>query len=118
MAQARTNGKTDVADVSEQIDTIRGDIAALNALIADLAKDTSKAAKAQAAKAAGDLKSGASDQMEVAQAKALEASDRVRKDAEAAYHQAENAVRQQPALSIGIAAGLGFLAGLMATRRL
>lgn len=118
MAQARTNGTTDVMDVSKQIDTIREDISTLNTLIAELAKDKSEVAKTHAAKAAADLKSSAADQVDAVQARAIAASEKMRKDAEGAYHQAEDAVRQQPALAVGIAAGLGFLAGLMATRRL
>lgn len=118
MAQARTNGKTDVMDVSKQIDTIREDISTLNALIAELAKDKTEVAKSHAAEAAAELKSSAAHQVDAAQAHAIAASDKMRKEAEAAYHQAEDAVRQQPALAVGIAAGLGFLAGLMATRRL
>ncbi|WP_300011635.1 DUF883 domain-containing protein [uncultured Roseobacter sp.] len=117
MAQARTNGKTDVNDVTAQIDTIKNDIAALTALMSDLAQDKKDEAKERAANTAAALKSSAAQKVDAAHAKAVETGGRVRTDAEAAYYKAEETVRQQPAMAVGIAAGIGFLVGMMATRR-
>lgn len=117
MAQARTNGKTDMKDVSAQIDTIKGDIAALTALMSDLAEDRKTEAAARADDTASALRRSAAQTIDTAQTKAVETGEKMRSDAEAAFHTAEENVRQQPAMAVGIAAGLGFLVGMMATRR-
>ena len=48
-------------------------------------------------------------------------ADSMREDAEAqlksSYAQAETAVRDNPAAAVGIAAGVGFVLGLLSTRR-
>ncbi|MDW3223574.1 MAG: DUF883 domain-containing protein [Paracoccaceae bacterium] len=117
MAQARTNGKADTADVTAQIDTIKDDIAALTALMSEMAKDKRDEAKTQLRKTASSVKESASDTMDVAQLKAIESGEKLYSEAEAAYHKAEDSVRQQPAMAVGIAAGLGFLVGMMTARR-
>ncbi|MBW4706938.1 DUF883 family protein [Roseobacter sp. YSTF-M11] len=117
MAQARTNGKTDVTDVTAQIDTIKDDIAALTALMSEMAKDKKDEAKSRAAHTASALKSSASETAEAAQTKAFETGEKLRSEAEMAYLKAEESVRQQPAMAVGIAAGLGFLVGMMTARR-
>ncbi|GFE49424.1 hypothetical protein So717_11770 [Roseobacter cerasinus] len=117
MAQTRTNGKVETSDVAAQIDTIKGDIAALTSMMTELAQNKSQDAKTQAATAAAAFKSSATDAANHAQVKAVETGEKLRSDAEAAYRTAEDTVRQQPALAVGLAAGLGFLVGMMATRR-
>ena len=117
MAQARTNGKTELADVTTQIDTIKEDIAALTSLMADMAQEKKAEAKDRAASTAAALKSSAAQKADAAHAKAVETGEKLRTDAEAAYFKAEETVRQQPAMAVGIAAGIGFLVGIMATRR-
>ncbi|WP_299735802.1 DUF883 domain-containing protein [uncultured Roseobacter sp.] len=117
MAQARTNGKADTADVTAQIETIKEDIAALTALMSEVAHDKKDEATARAADAASTLKRAAADRADAAQTKAVETGEKLRADAEAAYYKAEDTVRQQPAMAVGIAAGLGFLVGMMTARR-
>lgn len=117
MAQARTNGKTDINDVTAQIDTIKDDIAALTALMSEMAKDKRDEAETRARRTVSSVKNSASDTMDTAQLKAMESGEKLYSEAEAVYHKAENSVRQQPAMAVGIAAGLGFLVGMMATRR-
>ncbi|MCV3269940.1 DUF883 family protein [Roseobacter sinensis] len=117
MAQARTNGKADINDVTAQIDTIKQDIAALTALVTDVATDKKDEAREHAAAQAAAFKSSAADTIADAQEKARAAGERVRSDAEVAYSKAEETVRQQPAMAVGIAAGIGFLVGTMMARR-
>lgn len=117
MAQARTNGKTDVTDVSAQIDTLKQDVATLTALMSDMAKDKTAEAKERAGLKAAALKASAVQTVDTAHSRAVETGEKLRSDAEAAYHKAEDTVRQQPAMAVGIAAGLGFLVGMMTTRR-
>lgn len=117
MAQARTNGKADVTDVTAQIDTIKQDIAALTALMTEVAQDKKDQAKTHAASKAAEFKASATETVGQAQIRAKEAGDKLRSDAEAAYLKAEDTVRQQPAMAVGIAAGIGFLVGSMMARR-
>ncbi|WP_299968530.1 DUF883 domain-containing protein [uncultured Roseobacter sp.] len=117
MAQARTNGKTELTDVTAQIDTIKQDIAALTNLMADLAKDKTDEAKKRAAGSVKDMSASAEAAAKTAQAKASDTAHQIRNEAEMAYLKAEDTVRQQPAMSVGIAAGVGFLVGLLAARR-
>ncbi|WP_299672646.1 DUF883 domain-containing protein [uncultured Roseobacter sp.] len=117
MAQARTNGKADVTDVTAQIDTIKQDIAALTALMTEVAQDKKDEAKERAASKAAAFKASAAETMDSAQVRAKDAGEKVRSEAEAAYHKAEESVRQQPAMAVGIAAGIGFLVGSLVARR-
>ncbi|WP_187430714.1 hypothetical protein ROLI_000390 [Roseobacter fucihabitans] len=117
MAQARTNGKTEVTDVTAQIDTIKEDIAALTGLMSELAKDKKDDAAQEAKNRAKAVKASATQSVETAQTRAVETGEKLYSDAEAAYHKAEDSVRQQPAMAVGIAAGLGFLFGMMTARR-
>lgn len=119
-ALASTKAKlhsTDSTDVSAQIDVIRADIAELTTLLGQLAGDKKDEASARVKGTVKDLKSSASDQATYARVRAAEAGEHAQELAEQYYSQAEDAVRKQPALSIGIAAGVGFLVGLMTTRR-
>ena len=116
MAQVK-NGKADTSDVAAQIETIKSDIAALTALMGDVATQKASDAKADAAGVAAKLKTTAADQATLAQLRAQEMGETVRTAAENGYAKTEEAVRQQPAMAVGIAASVGFLIGLLATRR-
>ncbi|UOA28861.1 DUF883 family protein [Pseudosulfitobacter sp. DSM 107133] len=119
-ALASTKAKlhaTDSSDVSAQIDVIRSDIAELTTLLGQLATDSKNEAASRVKQSAKDLKQSASDQATYARVRAVEAGEHAQELAEEYYGQAEDAVRKQPALAVGIAAGVGFLVGLMATRR-
>ncbi|MGC3938089.1 DUF883 family protein [Roseobacter sp. EG26] len=106
MAQARTNGKAETSDVTAQIDTIKQDIAVLTSMMTDLAQDKKE-----------NLKAGTLSKLDAAQEKAVQTGEHLRGEAEIAFHKAEETVRQQPAMAVGIAAGLGFLVGMMTSRR-
>lgn len=116
MAQVK-NGKADTSDVAAQIETIKSDIAALTALMGDVAAQKAEGVKADASGMAAKLKASAADQATLAQVRAQEMGASVRAAAEDGYAKTEDAIRQQPAMAVGIAAGVGFLIGLLATRR-
>ncbi len=84
-----TGGKEiTVDDLAAQIDTLKSDLSKLTHTLADFG-----VAKTEAATASAKMK------------------------ATEAQLQAEDFVRTQPATSIGLAAGLGFLVGMIASRR-
>ncbi|APX13050.1 DUF883 family protein [Tateyamaria omphalii] len=116
MAQVK-NGKTDTSDVTAQIEVIKSDIAALTALMGDMASQRAEGAKANAAGMADKVKQTAADQATLAQLRAQEMGASARTAAEDGYAKTEEAIRQQPAMAVGIAASVGFLIGLLATRR-
>jgi ElaB/YqjD/DUF883 family membrane-anchored ribosome-binding protein len=88
------------------MEILRADLSTLAATVAELAQskgaDLSQAAKDQIAAA----RETAANQADVAKEKALHLHD-----------QAHDFARNQPATALGIAAGLGFLIGMMMTRK-
>lgn len=103
-----TKTKTNVepADVADQMATLRADISALTSTVSELAKikgvELSEAAKGQIASA----KSAAVAQSEAAKQQAAQLQD-----------QANEFVRTQPATAVGMAAALGFVIGMLMTRK-
>ncbi|MCR8825381.1 DUF883 family protein [Pseudosulfitobacter koreensis] len=108
---------TDTSDVSAQLELIKADIAQLTTLLGQLTSHKKDEASARVKQGVSDLKNTASEQATYARVRAAEAGEQVQDMAEQYYGQAEDAVRKQPALAVGIAAGLGFLVGMMTTRR-
>ncbi len=109
MARASTNGSTkdvSVQDLTDQIETLRKDLSDLTSTMADMGK----AKKAQLADAAAQ-------QVETARQKGIETADMLGGHARDVQGQANDFVKSQPATALGIAAGVGFLVGLMSTRR-
>ncbi len=109
MAQTKTNGTTAKAELnqlSDQIETLKSDIAAITKTLADLGKTTKDAAVTGAKAKATELRDTGEQQMRAAQARAEDYG-----------HQAAEAVRNQPAAAVGIAAGLGFLIGFLTARK-
>lgn len=109
MANTATKPKketTDQDDVKLELEILREDIARLTKTVADYGKSQGNHLKAVAKGHAKD-----------AQAKGQEAADRVVRKAEDTYHDAEAAIRENPGAAVGIAAGLGFLVGMLMTRR-
>ncbi len=88
-----------VEDLSAQIAILKDDIAALTGSFSEFGKSTTRDAANQA-------KAAAHDYADLTKEKAIEAQK-----------SAEDFVRTQPATALGIAAGVGFLIGLIATRR-
>lgn len=108
MARTQTNGSVEQtsADLSAQIETLKADVAELTKVMGDYGR----AQKAQ-------LGATAEDSFEAAKQKGAETAEYARQQARDAYAGAEKTVRANPAASVGIAAGVGFLVGLLATRR-
>lgn len=94
------------ADLSKQVAVLREDIANLTAIVGDYSK-------AQA----GQLKSVAADKANELAKAGAHAANSAKATAEVAYSETEDAIRANPASAIGIAAGLGFLVGMLTARR-
>jgi ElaB/YqjD/DUF883 family membrane-anchored ribosome-binding protein len=98
--------ETSIADLTAQIETLRKDLGILTDTITDYGKDKSN-----------ELQAMAAERAKHAREKGREASDIVSARASDARHQAERYVTSKPVAALGIAAGIGFLVGLMSTRR-
>ncbi len=107
MSQPAKNNVAELSgDVSAQMAVLRDDIANLTATVAEYGKAQGMVLRSAAAeKAAGLAESGAA------------ATHAIRAKAEKTYSDTEDAVRANPAAAIGIAAGVGFVIGLLTTRR-
>ncbi|MGJ8546552.1 MAG: DUF883 family protein [Sulfitobacter sp.] len=109
MARTSVNGSNaepNLADLREQIDALRQDLHGLTGTIAEIGK------------AKGDkLSEAANQQYEAARQKGSEAADYARARARDVEHQARDFVNEQPTMALGIAAGAGFLVGMLSTRR-
>jgi len=101
MAKSPTaNGKqVTIDELSEQIALLKMDIASLTETLGDYGKAKSDEMRDTARTAAHDLS-------EAGRAKAMEAQK-----------QAEEFLQTQPGTALGIAAGLGFLVGIVTARR-
>ena len=107
MAQAGKNNVSELnADVTKQMAVLREDIANLTATIADYGKAQGSLLKSTASEKAAEL----------AESSAA-AADALKAKAGKTYNDAEDAVRANPGTAIGIAAGIGFLVGMMTARR-
>ncbi|WP_417242931.1 DUF883 family protein [Celeribacter sp.] len=93
-------------DLQAQIITLKEDIHALTQTLGESAKSNGQA-----------VKDSAHIAFDAAKAKGAEQAEAIQKHAQATYHQVEDKVRDNPSTSVGIAAGLGFLVGLVAARR-
>lgn len=88
-----------VEDLSTQIAILKDDIAALTGSVSEFGKTTTRDAANQA-------KAAASEYANLGKEKAVEAQKT-----------AEDFIRTQPAAAMGVAAGVGFLIGLISARR-
>jgi ElaB/YqjD/DUF883 family membrane-anchored ribosome-binding protein len=100
-AQNAANSAKDVSidDLSAQLELLKADIAELTSTMGDYARSKKDKTQASAKRAVDDL-------AETGREKALETQ-----------LQAEEFIRTQPATALGIAAGIGFLVGLVTARR-
>jgi len=108
MAQSRTadNNQAASEEVKTQIEALRKDVAALTHAMADYAKVQQ-----------ASLTDTASEGVHTLQRKGMESVEAAAKKAGETYAQAEEVVRENPAGTIALAAGLGFLVGLITARR-
>lgn len=107
MAQIEKSNVAELnTDLSKQVSVLRDDIANLTAIVAEYSK-------AQGAQLKSTVESKAADLAETGASAARVAGA----TAKVAYSDAENKVRENPATAVGIAAGLGFLVGLLTSRR-
>ena len=107
MAQsAKSNVSEMSTDVSKQMSVLREDVSNLTELVAEYGRAQGQYAKQEAANTASAIAEAGKDAAQTAQTKAQDT-----------FHNAEEAVRQNPTAAVGIAAGLGFLVGLIAARR-
>ncbi len=103
---ASTKAEVTTAELQEQISALKSDIANLTQTFKDLGAARAKEAKSQAELAYNDAVSKG-------KAQAQHISDQ----AQSAISQAEEKVRENPTAALGIAAGIGFVVGLLTSRR-
>ena len=94
-----SNSDISIEDLSNQIEILKSDISTLTDTLGEYAK-------------AKGVEAG-----ETAKVKAQKVADAGREKALEAQLHAEDFVRTQPAAALGLAAGLGFLVGMITSRR-
>jgi ElaB/YqjD/DUF883 family membrane-anchored ribosome-binding protein len=106
MARASSTASASTDDLAKQIETLKSDVQALTETLGELGKAQGAAAKNAAAEKATALRDAGEDQINRARDTASDLND-----------QANEFVRTQPATALGIAAGVGFLVGMMSGRK-
>jgi ElaB/YqjD/DUF883 family membrane-anchored ribosome-binding protein len=107
MAQSAKSNVSELnTDLTKQMAILRDDIANLTATVAEYGKAQAALAKSAASDKAADLTDAGAAKAQAVKAKATQS-----------YADAEDAVRANPAAAVGIAAGIGFLVGMMTARR-
>ncbi|SDX44991.1 DUF883 family protein [Litoreibacter albidus] len=96
----------DAEDVSAQIAALKADLSGLTNAIASMGKGK-----------AAELSDAANASAEAARAKGAEHLSKVRDQAAELQNQANDFVTKQPATALAIAAGAGFLIGMISNRR-
>lgn len=105
MARAN-NSEPTVHDLSAQLDALKADIGTITSTLSDMGRAKGEEIGNQAKSAA-----------KAAQRKGEEAAEYATGKAHDAHDAANDFVRSQPATALGIAAGIGFLVGMMSSRR-
>ena len=105
-AMKKLDTNADISDLSAQIETLRADLAGLTQTIADIGKAKGDEAISAAKVKASQARDAVADQAETARIHALELQG-----------QANDFVKNQPAVALGVAAGLGFLVGFLGSRK-
>ncbi|WP_322867905.1 YqjD family protein [Aquicoccus sp. G2-2] len=109
MAEAKSTLKPNDAEaqaLSEQMADLRADIAGITKTLAEMGAARGEAAKESAQNTVSALRDQGEKALKDAQARA-----------EAISHQAADTVREQPAVAVGLAVGLGFLLGFVSGRK-
>ncbi|WP_222869367.1 YqjD family protein [Roseobacter fucihabitans] len=102
----KLNNNPDAADLSEQVETLRNDLATLTQTVADLGKAKGDDAVAAAQFKLLDARDKAADVTETARLQAMELQNK-----------ADTFIKNQPDTALGIAAGGGFLVEFFGSRK-
>lgn len=109
MATTTTTSKKDtptVDDLAAQLETLRGDMSQLTELLAGYGRDRAEQVGHSTMQRAADLRARAGQDVERLRARAGDIA-----------HDAENFMHERPATAIGLAVALGFVVGLVTSRR-
>lgn len=96
----------DTSDLADQIETLKSDIAELTRLVGAYGQSKGREAGAAARETAENVKAKGEAQIEDLKVQAAQAQKA-----------AEDMVARQPGAALGIAVGLGFLAGFLVSRK-
>ncbi len=96
----------DIAELQKQIAALKSDIVTLTTTVRDIGKNSAEA-----------LRGAATDQVEALREQGEAALRDAQLRGKDVYSQAEASIRENPAAAVGIAAGLGFLFGLIFGRK-
>lgn len=117
-ATTKTNGKTPTsADLANQLAEVKSDLADLAKLMAEFGRGSAREVQSDVRARAEAAREQVAEKVETAKETVRETYEAAHKRAEDLGAQAQDYIRSQPGTALGIAAGVGFLIGLMAARR-
>lgn len=96
----------DVAELKAQMDVLKADLSALTSTLKEMGVSRAEA-----------LRTAATDQAASWRSQGEAAVEQVRAKGREQYGNAEQSIRENPAMAVGIAAGIGFLTGLIFGRK-
>ena len=106
MATTTKKETPSVDDIAEQLEVLRADMTSLTKSLASFGSESAEQVGRGVAQRAADLRDRASHDV-----------DRLRARAGDLAGDAENFMHERPATAIGIAVALGFVVGMLSTRR-
>ncbi|SMY10279.1 DUF883 family protein [Flavimaricola marinus] len=110
MARAQTTNGTsstpDIDDLANQIATLKSDLAGLTEMMAEMGRSKKNQAQERIEETFSTARAAGAEKLAEARTRATHMSDDV-----------GDFIHQQPATALGIAAGLGFLVGMIGTRK-
>lgn len=109
MARTQTNGHGDnphLDDLADQIATLKADIAGLTEIVGDIGRSKKAEVRDNIDARVQAAQDAASEHLTHARVRASEMNDEI-----------GDFIQRKPATALGIAAGLGFLVGLIGTRK-
>ncbi|KAA9007949.1 DUF883 family protein [Histidinibacterium aquaticum] len=105
-AASKAEKEASLKDISVQIEALKADLANLTEAMGDYGKSRYRSTRKDVERRAKDARRSAEDGME-----------HLQNEAEYYSRQAQDMVREQPGTALGIAAAIGFLIGLFASRK-
>ncbi len=103
---AGSNNSPSSDDLMREIETLRADLARITETMAEMGKAEARSMASEVRKRSRKAREQVEDELE-----------NLRGSAEAAIDQADDLIRERPALAMAIAAGLGLVAGLLLYRK-